>query len=198
MSDLLSHLEGTMTATPPDTETNNDSDHNAKVQISLIAGYKPDGEAIIESVTVERLQSPNDSATIQNQGELYRLSGSPAFVRGLAAGDRIRFPSESPSGYELIKRSGNLSIRVLRKQGIEEVLQSLTPEIELLDGVLDLETPRLLVYSIHVSIGFQAIEILLDRICGQFPGTLWYYGNVYDPEDGVTPLDWWQEFLAPV
>ena len=63
---------------------------------------------------------------------------------------------------------------------------------------MDLETPRLAVFSIHVSIGFQTIETLLDRITGQFPGTLWYYGNVYDPADGVTPLDWWQAFLAPV
>jgi cytochrome b561 len=74
----------------------------------------------------------------------------------------------------------------------------LSPELELLDGSLDQQTLRLLVYSIHVSIGFQTLEILLDRIIGQFPGTVWYYGNVYDPADGVTPLDWWQEFLAPV
>ena len=86
---------------------------------------------------------------------------------------------------------------MLSKSNIDDVLLALTPEIELLDGILDIETPRLLVYSIHVSIGFQAIEILLDRISGQFAGTLWYYGNVYDPADGVTPLDWWQEFLAP-
>ncbi len=187
-----------MTSTPPQMETSNDSDDNARTQISLIAGYRPDGEAIIESVAVARLHSPQETSEAKGSGEQYRLLGSPAFVRGLAAGDRIRFPSDSPSGYELIKRSGNLSIRVLRKDNIGEVLHSLTPEIELLDGALDLETPRLLVYSIHVSIGFQAIEILLDRISGQFPGTLWYYGNVYDPKDGVTPLDWWQEFLAPV
>ncbi len=186
-----------MTSIPPESETNNDSDNNARTQISLIAGYKPDGEAIIESVAVVRLPSPAQNTEMQANGELYRLVGSPAFVRGLAGGDRIRFPSESANGYELIKRSGNLSIRVLRKDNIGEVLQALTPEIELLDGALDLETPRLLVYSIHVSIGFQAIEVLLDRISGQFPGTLWYYGNVYDPKDGVTPLDWWQEFLAP-
>lgn len=128
----------------------------------------------------------------------YRLLKSPGFLRGLAAGDRIRYPVRNEAGYELLKRSGNLSIRVLRRDDMEMVAQTLTPEIELLDGSLDLQTPRLLVYSIHVSIGFQTLELLLDRIVGQFPGTVWYYGNVYDPVDGVTPLDWWQEFLAPV
>lgn len=185
-----------MTSTPPEQGTINETE--TRTQISLIAGYRPDGEAIVENITVVAIQESTSNTSTQRSGDMYRLMSSPAFVRGLAAGDRIRFPSEAPCGYELLKRSGNLCIRVLRKDNIAEVLQSLTPEIELMDGVLDLETPRLLVYSIHVSIGFQAIESLLDRICGHLPGTLWYYGNVYDPKDGVTPLDWWQEFLAPV
>jgi len=159
--------------------------------LALVAGYRPDGEAILERVHVE-------AVTDVKAGDEYRLLKSPAFLRGLASGDRIRFPVRNEAGFELRKRSGNLSIRILRKDNMDEVAQILTPELELLDGTLDLQTPRLLVYSIHVSIGFQAVEILLDRIVGQFPGAVWYYGNVYDPADGVTPLDWWQEFLAPV
>lgn len=166
-------------------------DAPAPVTLSLLAGYRPDGEAILERLRVEAIP---DSKT----GDEYRLLTSPGFVRGLASGDRIRHPARNEAGYELLRRSGNLSIRVLRRDDLEAVALVLSPEIELLDGTLDLQTPRLLVYSIHVSIGFQTLEILLDRIIGQFPGTLWYYGNVYDPIDGVTPLDWWQEFLAPV
>ncbi len=161
----------------------------APVTISLVAGYRNDGEPVLEKLVVEAMAPASKE---------YRLLKSPAFVRSLAAGDRIRYPADNPAGYELIKRSGNLCIRVLRKEGIEEVANILSPELELLDGTLDLQSPRVLVYSIHVSIGFQNIEILLDRVIGQFPGTVWYYGNVYDPADGVTPLDWWQEFLAPV
>lgn len=126
--------------------------------LSLIAGYRNDGEPVLEKIVVEAVTPASKE---------YRLLKSPAFVRSLAAGDRIRFPADNAAGYELTKRSGNLCIRVL-------------------------------VYSIHVSIGFQNIEILLERVIEQFPGTVWYYGNVYDPADGVTPLDWWQEFLAPV
>lgn len=167
------------------------------LHIPLIAGYRPDGEGIVEQVAVTPVPNDGKSKTTDAAAH-YRLLRSPAFVRGLAAGDKISFPADTAEGYKLIQRSGNLCLRVLSKSNIDEVLQALTPEIELLDGILDIETPRLLVYSIHVSIGFQAIELLLDRISGQFAGTLWYYGNVYDPTDGVTPLDWWQAFLAPV
>jgi len=159
--------------------------------LALVAGYRPDGEAIMERLSV-------DAVTDAKATDEYRLLKSPGFLRGLASGDRIRYPARNEAGYELLKRSGNLSIRVMRRDDMDAVAQTLTPEIELLDGTLDMQTPRLLVYSIHVSIGFQSLEILLDRIAGQFPGTVWYYGNVYDPADGVTPLDWWQEFLAPV
>jgi len=168
------------------------SEDSAPEVLSLVAGFGTEGEPVMEKVAVEPLE-PTTSTTRE-----YRLQKSPAFVRGLAAGDRIRHPANNPAGYDLIQRSGNLAIRVLRKDSIAEVAANLTPEFELLDGSLDLQTPRLLVYSIHVSIGFQAIEELLDRAIGQFPGTVWYYGNVYDPADGVTPLDWWQEVLKPV
>tara|TARA_R110002167_G_scaffold6277_1_gene28799 strand:+ start:182928 stop:183494 length:567 start_codon:yes stop_codon:yes gene_type:complete len=188
-----------MSMTPFEDSHASAADNDApKLHIPLIAGYRPDGEGIVEQVEVTALGADEKSKSSNTLAAQYRLVRSPAFVRGLAAGDKIRFPADTKEGYELIQRSGNLCLRVLSKSNIDDVLLALTPEIELLDGILDIETPRLLVYSIHVSIGFQAIEILLDRISGQFAGTLWYYGNVYDPADGVTPLDWWQEFLAPV
>lgn len=178
------------------------SSETASEVLTLIAGFSNDGEPVVEKIAVDALEPA--SSTVETPGKSaalareYRLQKSPAFVRGLAAGDRIRHPSKKQAGYELVQRSGNLAIRVLRKDNIAEVAASLTPEFELLDGSLDLQAPRLLVYSIHVSIGFQVIEELLDRAIGQFPGTVWYYGNVYDPADGVTPLDWWQDFLKPV
>lgn len=188
-----------MTTSPPENpHTNNQDGVEQMLHIPLIAGYRPDGEGIVEQVAVTPVGDDGKPATVRPTATQYRLLRSPAFVRGLASGDKISFPADTPEGYELIQRSGNLCLRVLSKSNMDEVLQVLTPEIELLDGILDVETPRLLVYSIHVSIGFQAIELLLDRISGQFAGTLWYYGNVYDPADGVTPLEWWQEFLAPV
>jgi len=48
-----------------------------------------------------------------------------------------------------------------------------------------------LVYSIHYSIGFQEIEDTLNGALEDYPYAVWYYGNVYDPEDGTTPIGWW-------
>jgi hypothetical protein len=55
----------------------------------------------------------------------------------------------------------------------------------------------MLVYSIHVSCGFNTIEELLNRVLGTDGESLWVYGNVYDPVDGQTPLNWWQALLKP-
>ena len=59
---------------------------------------------------------------------------------------------------------------------------------------MDLQTPRALVYTIHVSIGFKTIESMLDETCKDYTEVVWYYGNIYDPEDGITPLEWWLDF----
>jgi hypothetical protein len=67
----------------------------------------------------------------------------------------------------------------------------------MLGGDLDLETPRMLVYSIHVSCGFNTIEDILNRAVGNDGQSAWLYGNVYDPADGQTPLNWWLDLLKP-
>jgi hypothetical protein len=154
------------------------------INLPLIAGYTPQGEAMVEQVPAVLIEDSRDQ---------YRVQKSPAFVRGLAADDKIRYPVDDKAGWELVEHSGNLSVRVFSKHNTDELDTSLTPEIELIDGKLDLKTPRALVYSIHVSIGFQKIEEVLNKTLTRFPESVWYYGNVYDPEDGVTPLNWWQE-----
>jgi hypothetical protein len=149
--------------------------------IPLVAGLNTEGEPVFEQIEVSPVEGAKDE---------YRLQKAPAFVRGLARGDRIRFPARTELGAELLQRSGNLTVRVFRKHNIDAAEQMLTPEFELLDGMLDQHSAGLLVYSIHVSIGF----LLLDKAVGQFGGLVWYYGNVYDPKDGSTPLNWWQDF----
>ncbi len=59
---------------------------------------------------------------------------------------------------------------------------------------MDLQTHRDLVYTIHVYIFFKTIESILDETCEDYTEVVWYYGNVYDPEDGITPLEWWLDF----
>ncbi len=153
--------------------------------IELIAGTGVGGKPVVERLQVK----VNDDDTCQ-------LVKSPAFVKGLASGDTIKFEADS-SEFSVVKRSGNLSIRVISRGDIYALSDKLTPELEKLGGELDTETPRLLVYSIHVSCGFTAIESILKRYLGGEADCTWNYGNVYDPRDGQTPLNWWLEILKP-
>ena len=152
--------------------------------VELFAGMRPDGERVVERVQVEVLD--DDSC---------RLVRSPCFIKGVAKGDVIKLDKESQQ-FELIRRSGNLCIRIFSKEDIETLSNDLTPLLEKLDGELDFSNARMLVYSIHVSAGFEKIEKLLNELMDEEVNA-WFYGNVYDPEDGVTPLNWWQDVLKP-
>lgn len=152
--------------------------------IELFAGNDPQGQPVVERLAVR-----------QNEDESFQLVKSPAFIRGLASGDTVKMLQETKE-FEIVKRSGNLCIRVYTKQDITAISEQLTPELEKLGGELDTETPRFLVYSIHVSCGFTTIETLLNKyVSGE--DRAWLYGNVYDPTDGVTPLNWWNDILKP-
>jgi hypothetical protein len=153
--------------------------------IELFAGLRPDGQPMIEKLSVRELDN----------GDL-QLVRSPAFVKGLASGDIIRCSADRRE-FEIIQHSGNLSVRVFSRQDISALADRLTAELEKLGGELDMETPRMLVYSIHVSCGFSAIEAILNREINTAGDSAWLYGNVYDPTDGETPLNWWQELLKP-
>ncbi len=152
--------------------------------IEMFAGHDPSGKPIAEKLQVQ--MDENDVAT---------LVKSPAFVKGIARGDQMKL-NRSSGQFELQQRSGNLCIRVFSKSAIAPIEEAITSELVKLGGDLDLETPRMLVYSIHVSCGFTAIESILDRFVRP-PESAWLYGNVYDPDDGQTPLNWWLDILKP-
>ena len=154
-------------------------------ELPFIAGVNDEGQPVFESILVEHLTSSPDEV---------RLLKSPLLTRNLAAGDKVRILNPSAAEYELIQRSGNLCIRVFRLNQMDRLAEYLTPIFEKMDGTLDLENDRALVYSIHFSIGFQTIEDIMNQACRDYPDTVWYYGNVYDPEDGTTPLEWWLDF----
>lgn len=158
--------------------------------IELFAGTGADGRPVVERLQVK-----------VNQDDSCQLVKSPAFVKGLASGDIIRLESadggQAGSQFSLVKHSGNLCIRVYCRGDITALSDRLTPALEKLGAELDTETARLLVYSIHVSCGFAAIEAVLDRHTGEGEDSVWLYGNVYDPVDGRTPLNWWVDILKP-
>nr|WP_010130308.1 DUF4265 domain-containing protein [Microbulbifer agarilyticus] len=155
--------------------------------IELFAGTNPDGEPVVERLQVK-----------VNEDDSVQLVRSPAFIKGIASGDTIKVNREDPEkpSFELVKRSGNLAVRIFCRGDSTKLSDQLTPQLEKLGGELDLESPRLLVYSIHVSCGFDQIEKILNSACDG-ANSVWYYGNVYDPVDGQTPLNWWQDILKP-
>ena len=155
--------------------------------IELFAGTNPDGEPVVERMQVR-----------VNEDDSVQLVRSPAFIKGIASGDTIKVNREDPEkpSFELVKRSGNLAVRIFCREDSTKLSDQLTPQLEKLGGELDLESPRLLVYSIHVSCGFAEIEQILNSVCDG-ANSVWYYGNVYDPVDGQTPLNWWQDILKP-
>lgn len=153
--------------------------------IELFAGVGADGKPMVEQLHVRELEDGN-----------FQLVQSPAFAKGLASGDVVKKLSETLE-FDLAQRSGNLSVRVFSRGDIQSLADQLTPELEKLGGELDRETPRMLVYSIHVSCGFAAIETILNQYVGVDGQSAWMYGNVYDPTDGQTPLNWWLDLLKP-
>ncbi|TQV82602.1 DUF4265 domain-containing protein [Exilibacterium tricleocarpae] len=152
--------------------------------IELFAGTGADGRPVVERLQVK----VNDDDSCQ-------LVKSPAFVKGLASGDTIKLVSGNQ--FNIVKHSGNLCIRVYCRGDIGALSDNLTPALEKLGAELDTETDRMLVYSIHVSCGFSAIEAVLNQYTGKASDSVWLYGNVYDPADGQTPLNWWVEILKP-
>ena len=153
--------------------------------IELFAGIGANGQPMVEQLQVRELEDGN-----------LQLVQSPAFAKGLAAGDVVKMLPQTRE-FDLVQRSGNLSIRVFSRGDINALSDAITPELEKLGGELERETPRLLSYAIHVSCGFEAIEDILNRYVGQDGQSAWVYGNVYDPNDGTTPLNWWLDILKP-
>src|SRR5690606_32238953 len=115
------------------------------INLPLIAGYTPEGEAMVEQVP---------AVLVEDSSDQYRVQKSPVFVRGLQADDKIRYPVDDQAGWELLEHRGNLCSRVFTKHNTDDVDAILTPDMELIDGTPDVNSPRALVYSIHVSIGF--------------------------------------------
>lgn len=148
--------------------------------INLFAGKRPDGQDVVEQIRV--VKTENDS---------YRLVQSPAFVQGLASGDEIRY-DEKDNSFELLKHSGNLAIRIFSRNDVTVLRDNIRAKLEKLGAELDFENERMLIFSIHVSCGFKEIEKVLDHYINDPEDAAWRYGNVYDPADGTTPLNWWE------
>ena len=154
------------------------------VIIELLAGRHPNGQPVIERL-------PAVAVGERNQ---FWLQQSPLFVPGIARGDCIELLHNTPGAFRMRMRSGQLCVRIFSRDALDAIAVELTPAIERLGGQLDVSSPRALVYSIHVAVGFSEIERVLAELV-PVNSAQWSYGNVYDANG--EPLLWWEELLAP-
>lgn len=133
-------------------------------------------------------QEPVHTEELEN-GNL-QLLYSPGFIRGIAAGDEFRIVG--PEGeFEVVKRYGNVAVQVYADHPVEPYKKELEIAVQSMRGTLDGSIEKGMVFTIPISAGFDSIENLFDDFVKSRSGIEWYYGNVYDPHDGVTPLNWW-------
>lgn len=148
--------------------------------ISLHAGTSSSGSSVREELLVE------------SAGERrYRVLRSPGLIQGIAAGDTIEL--SPPDRFAVVARGGNLCVLVFGPASLDAIEAPLSRRLSPLGGILDGKTDKQLVYTVPVRHGFPVIENILRECVDAFANAEWYFGNVYDPADGTTPLNWWPE-----
>lgn len=148
--------------------------------INLYVGNSSSGERVYENLPVTPLGNNK-----------YKILSSPGLVLGIAKDDEIQYFPDSGE-FDLISRGRNLCIQLyLSPNGVKD-LEMLTSQIKNeLEGTIDGFTKKQAVFSVPVKIGFSKLEKILNQFVQTNPDCKWYYGNVYDIADGVTPLNWW-------
>lgn len=127
-------------------------------------------------------------------GNRYRLVASPGLVEGLAAGDEIELDGSVPSGFRVLRRSGQLCIWFYLAKTVPSAADArVIRAADRLGGYLDGGRAQLRVLTIPVTAGFEAVGRELDDAVRDLPGSSWLYGNVYEGGNPERPLEWWLE-----
>ena len=121
--------------------------------------------------------------------DLFEVLFTPGFVDGIAAGDTIRVTDPSSGRFDVVRRGGNLAIKLFSDLELTPLLTWLQPRLEAMGGRLDGRLARAAAFTVPVSATFQAVEAVMADVVRSQPGLEWYFANVYD-DDG-TPLNWW-------
>lgn len=120
----------------------------------------------------------------------FRLLYSPGFVLGIAAGDEFRL-LDHDGNFEVVHRSGNIAVQVYSRDFVDPAVQEITRRVAEIGGVLDGKIEKGMVFTLPIKASFAAIEETFNSVVKDYPQMEWFHGNVYDPADGVTPLNWW-------
>ena len=114
----------------------------------------------------------------------YLLLASPGFQLDVRA----------RGGHRVLQRGGNLCVWFYHSEPLDETSEA-TADVRLvaesLGGRLDGGYSRMLVLTVPLAAGFDAVAAAFDDAVRRHAGSAWLYGNVYDPSNGTTPLNWW-------
>jgi Domain of unknown function (DUF4265) len=121
----------------------------------------------------------------------FKVLFSPGLVEGIAAGDVIRLVDAMAGTFEILRRGGNISIKLVVKSNIRPVLEWLEPRLPPIHARVDGHVERAAVITVPAASGFPRIEGEMSEACARFEGLAWYYGNVYDAAG--RPLNWWSD-----
>lgn len=153
-------------------------------EIELPVCHNESDRPCFEVVEVERLGE-----------QRYRLVHSPGVVEGLARGDVIDLCDCDPRGFTVVSRSGYLCVWFYFPQ----IGQNRGPDgeraravVKQFGGICDGGGNTNLIFSVDVDLGFPAVERLFHDLVAQYPGSSWFFGNVYDPWNNFQPLGWWE------
>jgi hypothetical protein len=146
----------------------------------------------VEHVRIQRelvLAEPCGSA------DLFIVRSIPAFAYGVAYGDLIELLDEASGDFCVVRHCGQITLRVFTLGGLETpAIRTLIENAITLKGLyevgkasVDSDQRSLLLISLDISLGFDAIERLISGI--KTEGDQWEYGNVYD-ESGLE-IGWW-------
>jgi hypothetical protein len=68
--------------------------------------------------------------------------------------------------------------------GSHDFVDEVTKDVWELGGSLDGRADNFTVYTIPVAAGFPQVERVFNDLVARHPEVEWYFGNVYDTEDG--------------
>jgi len=122
--------------------------------------------------------------------DLYEVLFTPGFVDGIAAGDTICVSDRSSGQFEVVRRGGNLAIKIFSRVELTPLLAWLQPQLEAMGGRLDGRLDRAAALTVPVGATLQAVEAVMAEAVRVQPSIEWYFANVYD-DDGA-PLSWWR------
>ncbi|MER2561651.1 MAG: DUF4265 domain-containing protein [Myxococcaceae bacterium] len=117
----------------------------------------------------------------------------PRFAYGLAVGDEIELDAATPAGFRVTRHSGNLTVWVYCQSDAAAAAVSATAAKVLprVSGVVEGTPSQMVIITVPLHAGWSEIEVTLNELAREFLDTSWEFANVYEVEDGVTPLNWW-------